>query len=432
MKQKVCVAFFGFLLVFSVFVFCGMAKQEQEVYVNFFYEGQMFKWQQPNSQVFVYQEELQKHGRMGDHKQRAELVNKIVNMGFSIEEAFCYVFPGIDKTLQQVCDVVNRPKKDATLNFDPKNFPYFSFTNEQIGLFVDKAALLKQVQNQLKISNNIKLTITPNKIMPTKTVKQLQEQTYLRASFSTDFSKSSQNRKDNIALALKNFDGMTILPGQTYSFNSTTGKRTEQKGYKEANIILNNEYVESFGGGVCQASTTLFNALLLAGAEIVESHPHSLESGYIEKGFDAMVNFGSSDLKWKNNTEAPMYVHAFTTDSKVCVQIFGERNPFYIKRVCEVLEEKSLDEIVVEDSTLEIGKSVYKTLPKTGSTSKSFLEFYKNGKLVKRKLLRKQTYKPVQGVKIVGTHERPLKNFQNFSQNTAGSQDFTTWKPLGY
>ena len=88
---------------------------------------------------------------------------------------------------------------------------------------------------------------------------------------------------------------LRIEPGQIFSFNEAIGRRSLEAGYKEANIIKDGEFVKGVGGGVCQVSSTLYNAVLLSGLKVVESHPHSLKVGYVKEGFDAMVNFYSAD-----------------------------------------------------------------------------------------------------------------------------------------
>lgn len=417
MKQK-----FAFLMCFfvlcSFFVFGGMALAEKEVSFTFCCNGQVFRWHEQSKSVFTNQAQLEKHGRNQNGKIRATLVEKITKMGFSLEEAFCYTFSGFDKVLASMEQKLNKQVKNASVTFNPNVYPYFFYSHEQMGFEFEKEEFLKQVLQKLKHQNNVNLNVKLKPIFPTQTEKELRKNTTLRGSFETDFSLSSENRKSNIQTALNKFNGMICVPGQIVSFNKTTGRRTEKNGYKQANIILNNQYVEALGGGVCQVSTTLFNALLLSDITVTESHPHSLQSGYVQNGFDAMVNFGTSDLKWKNQTQNPIYIRAFTTNGKAVVQIFGEPNKFEIRRVCNILETITLKDIAVEDPNLLQNQSFYKVFPKQGSKSESFLEYYENGVLKNKKLVRRQTYNPVQGVKIVGTKQflpQEIWNNQTFS-----------------
>lgn len=416
-----------FLLFFCPIVFGGSVTKENEVVIQFCYKDKVYEWNDSfwkESKIFEFDGIAQKNGRQKDNKKRAELIAKIVNLGFSFEDAFSYTFFGFGDLLDKICLDINVPMKNASVKFFPNAENKFVFSNEQIGFEVDKEKLLKETLTVLKNTNKVKVTIKPKVFNPEVTKKQLKEKTVLRSRFETDFSSSSQARKNNIKTALKNFNGLVLKPGVLYSFNKLTGRRTQRNGYEEANIILNNEYVEAFGGGVCQASTTLFNALILAGVDIKESHPHSLQSSYVMNGFDAMVNFGSSDLKWMNTTEDVMYVRTYYSDEKVGVEIFGARNPFEIRRVCEIEEIKALEDVIVEDENMFLGESFYKTYPKKGVKSKSILEYYKQGKLIKRKMFRTQTYKPVQGVRVVGTKIRQENSFFNEDKDSG----FVYWK----
>ena len=112
----------------------------------------------------------------------------------------------------------------------------------------------------------------------------------LRAEFSTNYSSSTDARKFNVALASKTLDNTLVDINGEFSFNYTVGERTERRGYKKAKIIVGGEFVDGVGGGVCQVSTTLYNAVLLAGLKIIECHPHSLPVSYVAPSFDAMVN----------------------------------------------------------------------------------------------------------------------------------------------
>ena len=145
------------------------------------------------------------------------------------------------------------------------------------------------------------LFIPYDEIKPSGTIEDLKQKTILRSKFSTNYSKSTENRKSNVRTALGAFNGQIIMPEQEVSFNEITGARTKENGYKPANIILNGVYVQGSGGGVCQASTTLYNALLLSNIEILEVSKHSLPASYVPLALDAMVSEGISDLKFKNN-----------------------------------------------------------------------------------------------------------------------------------
>ena len=137
----------------------------------------------------------------------------------------------------------------------------------------------------------------------------------LRSSFYTSFPASSPERKYNIKLASSAIDKTLVDVGAEFSFNQTVGFRTIENGYKIARIIMNGKFEKGVGGGVCQVSSTLYNAILLSGLKITEYHPHSLPVSYVAPSFDAMVNSGSADLRFINNTNNPIIIRSYADDS---------------------------------------------------------------------------------------------------------------------
>jgi len=233
----------------------------------------------------------------------------------------------------------------------------------------------------------------------------------MRGHFYTTYASSSIERKNNIEKALSAFDGLVINPGEVLSFNQTTGRRSEESGYMGAKIIVNGDFVEGVGGGVCQASTTLYNACLVSGLEVIEANPHSLNVSYIAPSFDAMVNFGSSDLKIKNNTAFPI-TFATKCDGEKCeVFVYGEKNPYKIIRRSEVIEEISPDETIFidNDENLIVFDDGFIKYPKKGLVSESYLDYFDGDKLVSTKKLRRDKYNPTRGIAI--------KANINFSEN---------------
>ena len=316
---------------------------------------------------------------------------------------------------------INKTSLDASLKFTPNHYPYFELTNEKIGYKLNENDVMKQILKQMHNTDCIEFDLKPQILLPNVYKKDLQKLTTKLSSFSTSYVNSGNDRKHNIKLALSKFNGMEVLPHQTISFNNTTGIRAEQNGYKQAHIILDREYVDAFGGGVCQASTTLYNALLLAKMQIDEVHSHSLPSNYVDLGFDAMVNFGTSDLVFTNQYETPIFIRTACTTSRVFVEIFGcDYSPeLKLKRVSEIVSKIAPpnDQIVVDDAGEYVDKVefkdewFYKKQPKDGYKVRAYLEFYANEKLVKRKCIRSVSYSSQQGIKVYGAKNRPQQNF---------------------
>lgn len=156
-----------------------------------------------------------------------------------------------------------------------------------------------------------------------KNIKNTQVTTNIVGSFTTNLTDKTEGRLHNINLAISKLDGTVVKAGETFSFNDTIGPREEKDGYKEAIIFDGHgNKTKGFGGGVCQVTTTLYNAAKNAGLEIEERHEHSRDVPYIEDGADATVSFyGNEDLKFKNTKNYDIIINASATDDNVIVNI---------------------------------------------------------------------------------------------------------------
>jgi hypothetical protein len=225
------------------------------------------------------------------------------------------------------------------------------------------------------------------------------------ASFTTYFSLKDMGRCENIALAGSFLNGVTVQAFGEFSFNQTVGARTKERGFKSAKIISNGEFVQGVGGGVCQVSTTLYNALLLSGVEVTEFHPHSLAVSYVAPSRDAMVS-SSSDLKFFNPFAYAIRLKCEVNGGSVSVGVYSlcEREGLRYE-IRSFTEEEILPEPPIE----KIGdREEILRQEKKGVKSWSELEIYKNQTLIAKKLLRKDVYAPVRGI-IVKKNEDTTK-----------------------
>ena len=252
----------------------------------------------------------------------------------------------------------------------------------------------------------------------------LKNYTHKRSGFSTSIATSSAGRKYNVRKALNKINGTVLGKRERFSFNNCVGRRTAENGYKEAKIILDGEFVEGVGGGVCQVSSTLYNAVLLAGLDVVSSQKHSQRVSYVKAGFDAMVNYGTSDLIFENNTSGEIYILCQYTDSKITINIYGEdlKNTHF-KLSSETInpidageteivydtDGKYSDKIVYNDEYFELKK------PRDGYTVKSYIIKCIDGVEVDKKLLRTDKYLPQNGVLVYGTKDRPVEKNDVYS-----------------
>ncbi len=230
----------------------------------------------------------------------------------------------------------------------------------------------------------------------------------LRSEFYTTYSSSNEERKHNIYLASTSLNNTLVDVGGEFSFNKTVGERTLKRGYKKAKIIFNGNFIEGVGGGVCQVSTTLYNALLLSGLKITEYHPHSLAVSYVAPSFDAMVNSGTSDLRFVNNTDNPIIIKTVADGKRLTVQIYGEENQFTYERLSITTEEilAPKEKIVIDEKgeypELLEGEKKTITYSKNGLKSTAYIIKKQNGKTVKIIKLRDDKYNPITGLIVIG------------------------------
>ena len=218
---------------------------------------------------------------------------------------------------------VDRPARSATIeSFDAESYQ-FVFGEGEPGATLDAEALRSDVERALENGGgSVQRAIAT--IQPEISRDDIADKYGLIAYAVTNASSSSKNRLANIKTAMGYINGMCVKPGETFSFNAAVGQRTAARGFKLATAYSGGEVTEQVGGGICQVSTTLFNAAVKADLEIVERHNHSLTVAYVDKGKDATVDWGHQDLKFKNTSAENVYICCYLTDDKrVRFGIFG-------------------------------------------------------------------------------------------------------------
>ncbi len=228
----------------------------------------------------------------------------------------------------------------------------------------------KKLLNEDKTEYEIQL----KNIKPSITVADLDSGAFpnVLSTFTTNYGTGDANRNANIALAAKSINSTVLMPGEVFSYNDLIGECSTKTGYKTATIYLNGKLSTGVGGGICQVSTTLYNAVLRANLEIVQRRNHSLGVTYVPAGQDAMVNIGTSDFKFKNNREYPIKVVAYVGTGSITCQIQGlKQDPEY--------------EVKLESKTIESTETKYKV--------ETYKVLYLNGKVVSRTWLSTDTYK---------------------------------------
>ena len=284
--------------------------------------------------------------------------------------------------------------KDATLIFDAC-LQKVIVTQEKPGCAVDKQALKGLIWDAIELGGVVKIPKTT--VEPTIKAQSLISATYLRAEFTTYYLAERIERAGNIALATKTINGTVVLPNQVFSFNKVVGERTEERGYKIAKVIKGGTFADGIGGGVCQVSTTLYNAVLLAGLKVTEVHRHTLAVDYVKRSFDAMVSFGFADLKFVNDTSHPILIVGWVKNGLVGFSVYGCEKTVDIKLESVTTKRIEPKTNVIFNPSLDSGVTKVVVSPKPGYESQGYL-IIDDGTTTVKKLIRRDTYKCVDGI----------------------------------
>lgn len=408
-------------LLFTLCTSVGVVFAIPEEKLTFNYENKIFTYYLSknikHSNQFDINYEINKFNRFASKPSRQELLSHLLSIGISQDVALEYLFPNILQYINKIEKNVFVKEKNACATINTSNENVFKISNEIIGKKLNRPALINTICLNYLNNKSLEFDLPIIKTAPEITKQTIKEYTNLRSDFSTNISSSSSDRKHNIKNALTSLNKLEIMPNQTFSFNNVIGRRTAENGYRNAKIIVNNEYVEGIGGGVCQVSSTLYNSALLAGLEIIEANKHSKQVAYVKQGFDAMVNFGSSDLKFRNNTNQKLTIITNYSNSSIRIRIFGESmvNTIYkltneISDIGEPIEEILIDsDLKYADKVMYDDEFFYLKTATTGKTIKSYREKYINGNLCKKELLRTDKYKTQNAIKVYGSKPRPVE-----------------------
>lgn len=194
---------------------------------------------------------------------------------------------------------------------------------EEYGRTIDRQATIRKF-SELRAPLPDRLEAVITLLRPQIQARDLAGFKYILGEFETVYDQEQKDRANNILVAATALDNTIIQPEQVLSFNEKIGRVTLENGYRLAPVIKDDHYDLDYGGGICQVSTTIYNAARLAGLEIVEKHPHAIPVPYVENGQDATVAMGVLDLKIKNPYSAPVYLSCRAEDGRVAVKILGK------------------------------------------------------------------------------------------------------------
>ena len=238
---------------------------------------------------------------------------------------------------------------------------------------MDFAISLEEASNMLQEEKD-EYTIPLKILYPEITTNMIGTEAFpdLLSTFSTNYSVRDTDRTTNLRLAANKINGTVLMPGETFSYNQVVGERTIAAGYKEAPIYVQGQVVDGLGGGICQITSTLYNAVVYANLEIVERSNHQFVPSYVTASRDATVVYGAIDFKFKNNREYPIKLICSVSGGIANFQIFGL---------------KTNNEYQVEISSYVTGSSA------TSTYSEAYKILKQNGQIVGKQLLSKDVYK---------------------------------------
>ena len=310
--------------------------------------------------------------------------------------------------VQKIYDQINVRPQDAKLAFKPDSKEIFDITNEINGKTVDKDALLKTLGDTIRSAQLGTLNLKSTELTADVTAQGLEESTAQIATYTTALTNDA-DRNHNIALAGNSVSGTVLGPGEVFSFNDTTGERSPANGYVDAPTISNAKLVDAPGGGVCQVSSTIYNAALLGGMTVMERHHHTWPMSYVPAGQDATVDYGRKDLRVKNDTDRPIYfvVHVDSMQMTVTVSLYGKPPADTITVESEEVERlQPEDPIEVKNNNRTIGYRKVLIKEKAGVRTKTYRVFdADDGSEVRRELVSEDYYPPVQGKIEVGAKQ---------------------------
>lgn len=308
----------------------------------------------------------------------------------------------VSATVLPMVAEVGRPARDAGFSVSSG---VVSIIPAEDGLQADAADLSVRLDAVLTGSGERRAELTMQRVQPEITTEEAQTMGIVEriSTFTTDYASTNKPRVNNIHTLADALDGTLIPPGGTFGFNETIGERTAEKGYQEANAIVNGKLVPQLGGGICQVGTTIFNTVFFSGLPVVERKNHSQYISHYPTGRDATVSWGGPDFKFKNDTDHWVLVATGYTNSTVTISLYGT-NPGY-----EVTYETGpWTNIVnppireVPDPTLPVGSRVVDEKGVSGRTIVVVRHVKKGGVEIRTDTF-KSVYKPAEEVVRVGT-----------------------------
>jgi len=306
------------------------------------------------------------------------------------------------QVLQEKLQKFNGPAKDASYQIENDKV---IITPAESGRAVAIDQLISDIQ-KVPLNNVPKRITIPVVEVPasvtTEAIRALAFDTVI-GEYSTKFAVQEKNRSDNLTAAAKAVDRKVIRPGETFSFNDAVGPRELGTGYKDAYVIVDGEYVQGTGGGVCQVSSTLYNAVLLSDLEVVERAPHDIVVNYVPTGQDATVNYPNIDFKFKNDTASLVYLRTDVKPGVLTFQIWGKKTGKSVRIERQVEKEIAYKTEKRLDQKLPAGRIVQEQAGSKGLVVNTWKVVRDSSGNETKQFLSRDSYAPANRILRVGS-----------------------------
>ena len=278
---------------------------------------------------------------------------------------------------------------------------------------IDLAITPQEAQNLVDNENKTEYTFDLKITGAQKTIDDLGTEAfpYLISQFTTKYDASNRNRSTNLKIAADKINGKVLMPGEEFSFNKIVGKRTVEEGYKDAKIYSDGAVVDGLAGGICQISSTLYNAVLLANLEITERRNHSFTTSYVPAGKDATVVWGTTDFRFFNSRTYPIKIEASVNNGIAEFKIHGmqEETEYEVKIIPQKIRSIPYATAYVEDPAVVPGQQIVDQAGQPGYKVTTYKELRLNGEVVSKEVITNDTYNPMRRIVRVAPGGVPVQ-----------------------
>lgn len=359
------------------------------------------------------------YGRNGELKDRYKQVTDLKDNPKDFEAQFTYNEELLKTKINEISAQVKVEPENSVMK---RENGAFVISDEKIGYEMDFDSTYNATKAVIESLQPGTVEIKKNEIQPEITREENEKATSLIGTYYTTFSGNDYGRNENLRVGCANINGTELAPGEIFSMNEGLGPQTYENGYRDAAVIVDGKIEDGLAGGVCQITSTLYNAVILAELKIVERSNHSLAVSYVPLGQDAAVAGDYKDLKFQNDTDYPVYIEAYISGNKLITNVYGyeihspSREVKFENIVDSVIQKPA--EKVTEDPEKPKGYREVTYYGKQGKKVSTYKIVYENGQQISREYFSSSTYRATPDEVTIGTKEEETEQANNTQTNT--------------